>query len=127
MNTKTILLTSAFIAFLFWLFRKKGVAATPPDTDLKLKADWSANKFKVTHPSLGSHTITNPASATVGAANHLATNSQADLYWNLVPGNRFVITLFYNQGPVKSEAYIIDLGNQEAEYHRELREAIVTA
>lgn len=128
MKTAHILLTAAFITFVYWLFRKKAHAATPAaDTDFLLTADWSANKFTIKHPEMGTHVIVNPEEATLGEANHLNNTSHGDLYWNLVPGNKFVITLFYEEGAVLSEAYIIDLTTKEAIYHKQLREATVTA
>jgi len=128
-QTQKVLLTSAIIAAVIWLFSRakaKAAPVTQMGRKFKLKADWSIPRFEFTHPAWGSRTIA-ALNAPEGQYNELFKNADYQLGWNRVPGNKLVVSLLHMNSSTFSEVYVIDLNAKEAQYTTELSEVMITA
>jgi hypothetical protein len=125
MKTKTIVIVIAIAAIIYWL-AKKAKATTSGKQNFKLKADWSANRFKLQHPAWGTKELNHPQGQE-GAYNQLFENADLQLGWNRVPGDKIVVTLLHKRGNVFSEVYVLDLNAKTAQYYSELQPVTVTA
>jgi len=127
MKTKTIIIISIIALIILFLWnRAKGGTAAQVGRQFKLKADWSANKFKLTHPAWGVKELTDPQGQE-GAYNQLYEDEDLQLGWNRVPADKIVVTLLHKRGNVFSEVYVLDLNAKSAQYYSELQPATVTA
>jgi hypothetical protein len=128
-KTQKVLLTSAIIAAIVWLFsraKSKAAPITQVGRKFKLKADWSVPRFEFSHPAWGTKKLVD-TNAPEGQYNELFKNADYQLGWNRVPGNKLVVSLLHMNSTTFSEVYVIDLNASEATYTTELSEVMITA